>query len=81
VCSKKRRPERQRRSSTAARYGDKIIRGAILVFLFGQTSKLFIDDFHSYALYVLGGLVLLGIAIWLITLIRHRRKVRAHGLK
>jgi membrane protein DedA with SNARE-associated domain len=45
-------------------------------YLFGEAFRLFIDDYHSYALYVLGGLVLLGIAIWLITLIRHRRKSR-----
>jgi len=50
-------------------------------YLFGEAFKLLIDDYHSYALYLLGGLVLLGIAIWLITLIRHRRKARAHGLK
>lgn len=65
----------------AARYGDKIIRGGVLVFLFGQTSKLFIGDYHRQALYVLGGLALLGSAIWLITLIRHRRKASRYGLK
>jgi membrane protein DedA with SNARE-associated domain len=50
-------------------------------YLLGQTFTLFIDDYHKYALYVLGGLVLLGLAIWLATLVRHRRKARAHGLK
>jgi len=50
-------------------------------YLLGQTFTLFIDDYHKYALYVLGGLVLLGIAIWLATLIYHRRKAREHGLK
>jgi membrane protein DedA with SNARE-associated domain len=50
-------------------------------YLLGQTFTLFIDDYHKYALYVLGGLVVLGLAIWLATLIRHRRKARAHGLK
>lgn len=50
-------------------------------YLFGEAFKLFIDDYHKYALYVLGGLVLLGLAIWLTTLIIHRRKAREHGLK
>jgi membrane protein DedA with SNARE-associated domain len=50
-------------------------------YLFGQAFKLFIDDYHKYALYVLGGLVALGLAIWLTSLIYHRRKARAHGLK
>jgi len=50
-------------------------------YLFGEAFKLFIDDYHKYALYVLGGLVLVGLAIWLATLIRHRRKAREHGLK
>lgn len=47
----------------------------------GEAFKLFIDDYHRYALYVLGGLVLAGIGIWLVTLVRHRRKAREHGLK
>lgn len=50
-------------------------------YLLGETFKLFLDDYHRYALYLLGGLVLIGMTIWLITLIRHRRKARAHGLK
>ncbi len=49
-------------------------------YLFGEAFKLFIDDYHSYALYVLGGLVLLGFALWLITLIRHRRRPRPIGV-
>jgi len=44
-------------------------------------SQLFIEDFKRYGLYLLGGLVLVGIAIWLTTLILHRRKARQHGLK
>ena len=50
-------------------------------FLLGEAFKLFIDDYHRYALYVLGALVLLGIAIWLATLILHRRRAKEHGLK
>lgn len=50
-------------------------------YLFGQAFILFIDDYHKYALYVLGGLVALGLVIWLTTLIYHRRKAREHGLK
>jgi membrane protein DedA with SNARE-associated domain len=49
-------------------------------YLFGEAFKLFIDDYHSYALYVLGVLVLIGFAIWLIMLIRHRRHARRAGL-
>ena len=50
-------------------------------YLLGQTFTLFIDDYHKYALYVLGGLVLLGLAIWLTMLIIHRHKAKQHGLK
>lgn len=49
-------------------------------YLLGQALVLFIDDYHKYALYVLGGLVLLGLAIWLTTLILHRRHARRAGL-
>jgi len=49
-------------------------------YLLGQTFTLFIDDYHKYALYVLGGLVLIGLVIWLTTLIRHRRRARMAGL-
>jgi membrane protein DedA with SNARE-associated domain len=50
-------------------------------YLFGQAFKLFIDDYHKYAFYVLGGLVALGLVVWLATLIYHRRQAREHGLK
>lgn len=49
-------------------------------YLLGETFKLFIDDYHRYALYLLGGLVLVGLTIWLITLIRNRRRAIAAGL-
>lgn len=44
-------------------------------------SQLFIDDFKRYGLYFLGVLLLIGFSIWLVTLIRHRRKAKQHGLK
>jgi membrane protein DedA with SNARE-associated domain len=47
----------------------------------GEASQFFIDDFKRYGLYFLGGLLLVGFTVWLITLIRHRRKAREHGLK
>ncbi len=47
----------------------------------GEASQFFIDDFKRYGLYFLGGLLLAGFTVWLITLIRHRRKAREHGLK
>jgi len=50
-------------------------------YLFGHAFKLFIDDYHKYALYLLGGLVLLGIGVWLTTLFIHRRNAKEHGLK
>jgi membrane protein DedA with SNARE-associated domain len=43
-------------------------------YLFGHAFELFFDDFKRYELYVLVGLVLLGLIVWLTTLIRHRRK-------
>jgi membrane protein DedA with SNARE-associated domain len=48
---------------------------------FGEASQYFIEDFERYGLYLLGTLVLAGFGIWLVTLIRHRRKAREHGLK
>lgn len=39
-------------------------------------SQLFIDDFKRYGLYFLGGLLLVGFSVWLVTLIRHRRKAK-----
>ena len=50
-------------------------------YFLGETFKLFIADYHKIALYVLGGLVALGLAIWLASLIRRRRKARERGLK
>jgi membrane protein DedA with SNARE-associated domain len=50
-------------------------------YLFGEAFRLFLDDFKRYELYVLGGLVLLGLVVWLTTLIVHRRKAKEHGLK
>ncbi len=47
----------------------------------GEASQFFIDDFKRYGLYFLGGLLLVGFIVWLVTLIRHRRKAREHGLK
>ena len=44
-------------------------------------SQFFIDDFKRYGLYFLGGLLLVGFSVWLVTLIRHRRKAKQHGLK
>ncbi len=44
-------------------------------------SQLFIEDFKRYGLYLLGGVLLVGFSIWLVTLVLHRRKAREHGLK
>lgn len=42
----------------------------------GEASQYFIDDFKRYGLYFLGGLLLLGFTIWLLSLIRRRRKAK-----
>lgn len=47
-------------------------------YLFGEAFRLFLDDFKRYELYVLLGLVLVGVLIWLATLIRHRRRALEH---
>ena len=46
-------------------------------YLFGEAFRLFLDDFKRYELYVLLGLVLVGVFIWSATLIRHRRRALA----
>lgn len=44
-------------------------------------SQLFIEDFKRYGLYLLGGLLLVVFTVWLVSLIRHRRKAKERGLK
>jgi membrane protein DedA with SNARE-associated domain len=46
-------------------------------FLSGEAIELFLDDIKRYEMITLGTLVALAIVIWLVTLIRHRRRVRA----
>ena len=43
-------------------------------YLFGEAFRLLLDDFKRYEMYVLLGLVLIGLMIWLITLLRRRRR-------
>lgn len=50
-------------------------------YFLGRAFEEFIDDYHRYALYVIGGAVALGLAIWLITLLRHRQRARQQGIK
>ena len=45
-------------------------------YLLGETLKLFMDDYHRYALYVLGIIMLGAIALWVVTAIQLRRKAR-----
>jgi len=47
----------------------------------GEASQFFVDDFRRYGLYFLGVLVLIGSGLWLVALVRRRRKARAQGLK
>ncbi len=50
-------------------------------YLLGEASKYFIHDLRRYGLILLGALLVVGLSVWLTTLIRHRRKARKHGLK
>lgn len=43
-------------------------------YLSGEAFRLILDDFKRYELYVLFGLLVAGISLWLITLIRRRRR-------
>jgi membrane protein DedA with SNARE-associated domain len=52
-----------------------------LGFLFGEAFQLFLEDVKQYELWLLGGLIVVGIAIWLFTLIRHRRRSRQHPFR
>jgi membrane protein DedA with SNARE-associated domain len=47
-------------------------------YLLGETFRLFVDDYHRYALYLFGALVAVVFALWIAGRIRRRRK---HGLK
>lgn len=43
-------------------------------FLFGEVFRLFLEDFKRYEIYLLVALVFVGMTIWLITLLRNRRR-------
>ena len=45
-------------------------------YLFGKAFQHFFDDIKRYELYVFGGLVVLGLVIWLISRIHRRRKAQ-----
>ncbi|MCR4333196.1 MAG: DedA family protein [Sulfuricaulis sp.] len=47
-------------------------------YLFGEAFRLLLDDFKRYELYVLFALVFVGLMVWLITLIRRRRRALEH---
>ncbi|MGE5242529.1 MAG: DedA family protein [Bacteroidota bacterium] len=47
-------------------------------YLFGEAFNLFLDNFQRYQMYVLLALAALGILIWLITLLLHRRRALEH---
>ena len=48
-------------------------------FFFGQAVKLFIDDYHRYAMYVIGGALIAAAVVWTIMTIRHRRSAKKHA--
>ena len=43
-------------------------------YLFGEAFRLFLDDFKRYEIYLLLALVFVAMSIWIITLLRHRRR-------
>lgn len=45
-------------------------------YLLGETLKLFMDDYHRYAIYVLGTMMLVAFTFWVVTILRFRRKAR-----
>jgi membrane protein DedA with SNARE-associated domain len=50
-------------------------------YILGKAFEEFIDDYHRYALNIIGAVIALGLLVWLVALIRRRRKARDHGLK
>ncbi len=52
-----------------------------LGYLFGEAFRLFLDDFHQKGLWVLGALVVVGVLVWLITLLHSRRRAREQHVK
>ncbi|BAU48911.1 membrane protein [Sulfurifustis variabilis] len=52
-----------------------------LGFLFGEAFRLFLEDVKHYEFWLLGGLILVGTAIWAFTLVRHRRRSRRHPFR
>jgi membrane protein DedA with SNARE-associated domain len=49
---------------------------AYIGYFLGEASKLFIVDLKRYGLYLLGALVCVGVTLWLVMLVRRRRKAR-----
>jgi len=47
-------------------------------YVLGQAFEEFIDDYHRYALYLIGGAIVVGSFIWLVAWMRRRRKAGAH---
>jgi len=50
-------------------------------FFLGEAFKYFLDDYHRYALFLIGILISIGLIVWLIKLVYARRKAREHGYK
>lgn len=50
-------------------------------YLFGEAFHLFIADIKHYGMIAIGVLILIGMTIWFITLVRHRRRSRAQQPK
>lgn len=51
---------------------------AYIGYFLGEASHFFIDDFKRYGLYLLGGAVVLGVTVWMVSLWRQGRKARAN---
>jgi membrane protein DedA with SNARE-associated domain len=47
---------------------------ACIGFIFGEAIERYLEDFHRYEIYILLGMVVLGLLVWLITTVRQRRR-------
>ncbi len=48
-------------------------------YIFGSAIEQFMGDFHRYEIYVLLGMVVLGVLVWVITMLRQRRHAAVHS--
>lgn len=54
---------------------------AVAGYLFGKAMERFLDEYQRYSLYLLAGLAVAGMTLWLANLLRARRAAHGPGLK